>query len=194
MTAGLIVSTSTPCSMADGIRRDAVSPDSRRGLLWQPERRCRHLITIVPLQQLSQSRFRVGNYSNGVGLEIEARARAHPDIPGISRRHTTTRSAWRSWSWPDCRPQPPLNDTQAKGEIEVGADEQHEQPRAPEDAARPFEEWHSPGQRESSGRLPKPPGSAQPSAHPSFGVLIVTRGGRRRAPAGRSRGLPASGS
>ena len=140
MTAGLIVSTSTPCSMADGIRRDAVSPDSRRGLLWQHESRCRHLITIVPLQQLSQSRFRVGNYSNGVGLEIEARARAHPDIPGISRRHTTTRSAWRSWSWLDRRPQPPLDDTQAKGEIKVGADEQHEQPRAPEDAARPFEE------------------------------------------------------
>ena len=72
MTAGLIVSTSTPCSMADGIRSDAVSPDSRRGLLWQHESRCRHLITIVPLQQLSQSRFRVGNYSNGVGLESHA--------------------------------------------------------------------------------------------------------------------------
>ena len=58
--------------MADGIRRDAVSTDSRRGLLWQHESRCRHLITIVPLQQLSQSRFRVGNYSNGVGLESHA--------------------------------------------------------------------------------------------------------------------------
>ena len=41
MIAGLIVFASAPFSMANGIRCHAVSPDSRRGLLWRHEGRHR---------------------------------------------------------------------------------------------------------------------------------------------------------